>query len=93
MIVYEAIRLCNYFFWIKTRISKALNCFHFSPYEFGLGLFGLLFFGLGSLIVVSIFLLYYNKIPKRNNSVSELTNPIYQKKDILLQLSSNDANL
>jgi hypothetical protein len=70
----------------------ALNSFHFSPYEFGLDLFGLLCFGLGSFVVIFILNLYYNKIPKSNNSISELTNPIYQTKDILLQSSSNDVN-
>jgi hypothetical protein len=40
----------------------------------------------------SIFLFYYNKTPKSNNSVSQLTNLIYQKKNISPQLSSNGAN-
>jgi hypothetical protein len=57
-----------------------------------LDLFGFFSFGLGSLVVVLIFLFYYNKIPKSNNSESQLTNRIYQKIYILPQLSSNDAN-
>jgi len=64
------------------------------PYPFGnyTTSFDLLMFALGSFIIISILLLYYNKIPKSNNNKSELDNPIYQSKDILLQLNNLEAN-
>ena len=68
-----------------------LLCF-LNPFNEQLSAYDLLIFTLGSLFFISISLLYYNKIPKCNNSISELINPIYQTKGIFLQSSSNDAN-
>ena len=55
--------------------------------------FDLLMFSLGSFLVISILLFYYNRIPKSNDSISELDNTIYQTKDVLLQSNSNNTNL
>lgn len=64
------------------------------PYPFGnyTTFFDLLMFALGSFVVISILLLYYNKIPKSNNSKTKFDNPLYQFKDILLQSNNLDAN-
>ena len=64
------------------------------PYPFGnyTTFFDLLMFALGSFVVISVLLLYYNRIPKSNKVTSELDNPIYQSKDILLQLNNLDSN-
>ncbi|MGY8909426.1 MAG: hypothetical protein ACKVIG_06135 [Flavobacteriales bacterium] len=64
------------------------------PYPFGnyTTFFDLLMFALGSFVVISILLLYYNKIPKSNNSKPKFDNPLYQSKDILLQSNNLDAN-
>jgi hypothetical protein len=58
----------------------ALNLIHFSPYEFGLDLFGLISFAIGSCIVISILGFYYNRIPKSNNSKTELNTPFINQK-------------
>jgi len=68
-----------------------LLCFP-NPFNEQLSAYDLLIFTLGSLFLISILLLYYNKILKNNNLISELINPIYQTKDIFLQSSINDAN-
>jgi hypothetical protein len=71
----------------------ALNLFDFSsPFGSSLSGFHVLMFSIGSLFVISLLLFYYNKIPKSSNPISELDNPIYQIKDILLQSSNSDAN-
>ena len=70
----------------------ALNLIHFFPYEYGLDLKALIAFSLGSFVVTSILLFYYNRIPKSNQPKIELDNPIYQSTDILLQSNSADAN-
>lgn len=57
-----------------------------------LSAYDLIIFTLGSLVVISILLLYYNRIPKSTKQISELENPIYQSKDILLQSKIEDAN-
>ena len=64
------------------------------PYPFGnyTTFFDLLMFALGSFVVISILLLYYNKIPKSNNSKPKFDNSLYQFKDILLQSNNLDAN-
>ena len=64
------------------------------PYPFGnyTTFFDLLMFALGSFVVISMLLLYYNKIPKSNNSKPKFDNPLYQSKDILLQSNNLDAN-
>lgn len=54
--------------------------------------YDLLLFTLGSFVLISILLFYYNRIPKSNSSKSEFENPIYQSKDILLQSNNVDAN-
>ncbi len=71
----------------------ALNAIYFSPYEYGLDLEALIMFALGSFLIISILLFYYNRIPKSNPTKSDLDNPIYQTKDILLQSNCNDSNL
>jgi len=49
--------------------------------------YDLLFFSLGSIVVISLLLLYYNKIHKTNtNNLSDVS--IYQSKDVLLQEKS-----
>jgi len=69
-----------------------LNSIPFTPYEFGLDLIGLLLFGIGSFVLISMLLFYYNRIPKSNSQKSEFQNPIYQSKDILLQQNSINGN-
>jgi hypothetical protein len=49
-------------------------------------------FTLGSFVIISMLLLYYNRIPKSNHPISELDNPIYETKDILLQSNSADVS-
>jgi hypothetical protein len=70
----------------------SLTSIHFTPYEFGLDLIGLLLFGIGSFVLISMLLFYYNRIPKSNQPKSEFQNPIYQSKDILLQQNSVNGN-
>lgn len=48
-------------------------------------------FSLGSFVIISFLLFYYNRIPKGNAPKSELNSLIYQSKDILLQ--SDSANV
>jgi hypothetical protein len=68
-----------------------LNPIHFSPYEYGLDLSGLIGFALGSFFIVSILIFYYNRIPKSNLSKEEANNPIYLSKNELLHTTnSND---
>jgi hypothetical protein len=54
--------------------------------------YDLLMLSLGSFIVISVLLFYYNRIPKSNQPRSEFQNPIYQSKDILLQQNSVNGN-
>ncbi|ARV15637.1 hypothetical protein [Polaribacter sp. SA4-12] len=70
----------------------ALNCF--GPYPFGYypTAYDLLMFTLGSFVIISMLLFYYNRIPKSNDTISELDCPIYHSKDILLQSNSNDVS-
>lgn len=70
----------------------ALTSIHFVPYEYGLDLVALLLFSLGSFLVISILVFYYNRIPKSNQPKSKFQNPIYQSKDILLQQNSINGN-
>lgn len=62
------------------------------PSEIKLSFFDLLIFTVGSIVVISILLIYYNRIPKSTKQISKLENPIYQSKDILLQSKIEDAN-
>ena len=56
--------------------------------------FDILIFALGSLILISILLWYYSKIPKSNNLKNELDNPIYQSKSFLIEsINHNDELL
>ncbi|WP_158839484.1 hypothetical protein [Polaribacter sp. L3A8] len=55
--------------------------------------YDLLIFGLGSFVLISILLFYYNSISKSNNSSRELENTIYQSKDVLLQSNNSNINL
>jgi hypothetical protein len=68
------------------------NCFP-NTYSSSEHLNQLLMFSLGSFVIISILLLYYNKIPKSNHPITELDNPIYKTQDILLQSNSNNTNL
>lgn len=62
------------------------------PYPFGYdpSAYDLLMFALGSFVIISMLILYYNKIPKSKHAITALENPIYQSKDILLQINSNE---
>jgi len=71
----------------------ALNLIYYSPYEYGLDLKALIMFALGSFILISILLFYYNRISKGNSIESELDNPIFQVKDVLLSSISSDSKL
>lgn len=68
-----------------------LLCFP-NPFQQPLSAYDLLIFALGSFVIISILLFYYNRIPKSNTQKSSLDSPIYQTKDILLQSNSADAN-
>lgn len=74
----------------------SLTSIHFTPYEFGLDLIGLLLFGIGSFVLISMLLFYYNIKPKIINVVKRqshnMNNPIYQSKDVLLQEISTEGN-
>jgi hypothetical protein len=67
------------------------NCFP-NTYSSSEHLNQLLLFALGSFVIISMLLLYYSKIPESTHPISELDNPIYQTKDILLQSNSADAS-
>lgn len=74
-------------------LSGITCCFGGCNYFYwSMSAYDLLMFGLGSFVIISFLLFYYNRIPKSNNPISELDNSIYQTKDILLQSSSSDAN-
>ena len=69
------------------------NLLPFFPfYDRGLSAYDLMMFSLGSFVLISFLLFYYNRIPKSNPTKSNLDNPIYQTKDILLQSNAADAN-
>jgi hypothetical protein len=71
----------------------ALNILNFnSPFGSSLSGFHVAMFIIGSFTVISILLLYCSKIPKSNNLITELDNPIYQTKDILFQSNSANTN-
>ena len=70
-------------------IFLVINCLGFQNEP---NAFDLLMFGLGSFILISVLGFYYNRIPKSSNIKSELDNPIYQIKDILLHSNSNNAS-
>ena len=66
-----------------------INCFGYQNESNG---YDLLMFAFGSFVIISMLLFYYSKLPKSNHLITELDNPIYQTKDILLQSNSNDIN-
>ena len=70
----------------------ALNLLGPCPFGYNPNAYDLLMFASGSIAVISLLMLYYNKIPKTNRSKSVLDNPIYQTKDILLHSNSRDNN-
>ncbi|PQJ80196.1 hypothetical protein [Polaribacter porphyrae] len=65
---------------------------HYPFFDRSLSAYDLLMFGLGSFVIISILLFYYNRILKSNQLKSELQNPIYQSRDILLQSNSQSIN-
>ena len=73
-------------------LSGISCCFGGCHFYFSLSAYDLLMFGIGSIILISILLFYYNRIPKSNSSKSDLQNPIYQSSDILLQSNSQEIN-
>jgi hypothetical protein len=80
--------------YLSSGLSDITCCFGgCNNYYWSMSAYDLLMFGLGSFVIISMLLLYYNKIPKSNHNISELNNPIYQTKDILLQSNSSSANL
>jgi hypothetical protein len=71
----------------------ALNLLNFSsPFGSSLSGFHVSMFAVGSLFVVSVLLLYYNKIPKSPPQKNNLNSSIYQSRDVLLQDRNFDAN-
>lgn len=68
------------------------QCCFGCPFDPSLSAYDLLMFALGSSVVISILIFYYNRIPKSGKQISELENPIYQSKDILLQSKMGNAN-
>ena len=72
---------------LKSFIVLVINCFGYQNEPNG---FDLLMFALGSFVLISFLVFYYDRIPKSNKSKTELDTPIYQTKDIFLE--SNSAN-
>ncbi|QNM84868.1 hypothetical protein H9W90_11780 [Polaribacter pectinis] len=62
------------------------------PFFRQLNAYDLLMFALGSMVIISILNFYYNRIPKSNTLESELKNPIYDSKDVLLQSNNLNTN-
>ncbi len=56
--------------------------------------YDLLMFSVGSFVVISFLLMYYDILSRKSNNRNqiELSNPIYQSSDILLQSKNNDAS-
>jgi hypothetical protein len=73
---------------LELNICSFVTC----GYEPAISAFDLFLFTLGSLLIVSILLLYYNKIPKNTTASNTLDNPVYQSTDILLQSNYNEAS-
>jgi hypothetical protein len=76
----------------NNQLLKQITCCFGPCPEPTLSSFDLLMFTLGSFIIISMLLLYHSKIPKSSIPKSELDNPIYQSKDILLQTNNLEAN-
>ncbi|OAD45459.1 hypothetical protein [Polaribacter atrinae] len=71
---------------------NSLNLLPFFPFfDRVITAYDLLIFALGSLVLISCLLFYYQKIPKSNTKKEILDNPIYPSNDILLQ--SNSTNV
>ena len=66
-------------------IFLLINCFGYENEPNG---YYLLMFGLGSFVLISFLLFYYNRIPKSNISHKDIENPIFQSSDILLHSNS-----
>jgi hypothetical protein len=79
----------------KEYLSSGITCCFggCNNYYWSISAYDLLIFGLGSFVIISMLLFYYNKISKSTNEIDELDNPIYQSKDILLQSNGNSTNL
>ena len=77
----------------KEYLLSGITCCFGPCYTSTLSGFDIFMFSLGSLVIISILLFYYSKISKSNNTKTELDNPIYQTKDILLQSNCNDDTL
>ena len=79
--------------YLISGLSDITCCFGgCNNYYWSMSAFHLLMFALGSFAMIFILSFIYNKIPKSNSSINELSNPIYQSKDILLQSKSNDVS-
>ena len=73
--------------------SSEITCSFVGCYgDYSLSGYGLMIFTLSSFLITSILLLFYNIIPKSKNLKSEIDNPIYQSKDIILQSNSLNAS-
>ena len=77
-------------FSFEHRLKNINYKMHIKPYESGLDFFGLLIFGLGSFVLISLLLFYYNKIPKSKAVNSVCDNPIYLSKDLLFHSTNLD---
>lgn len=73
---------------LKSKICSFVTC----GCDPSISAYDLLIFTLGSFVIVSTLIAYYNKIPKSNSPEKKLGTPIYQTKDILLQSNSSDAS-
>ena len=74
----------------RNPLLDLIHCCFGPCYEPTLSFYDLYVLGLGSIVIISLLLLYYNKIPKTNtNNLPETL--IYQSKDILLQEKSADG--
>ena len=67
-----------------------------SPQHYSLELSGndLFMFALGSIVVMMLLIIYYNKISKRepDKDMSDESKPLYAYKGVLLQESCSEAN-
>lgn len=74
----------------RNPLLDLIHCCFGPCYEPTLSFYDLSVLGLGSIVVISLLLIYYNKILKTDtNSLSDVS--IYQSKDILLQEKSIDG--
>ena len=74
--------------YLLSELSNITCCFGGCNYYWSMSAYDLLIFTLGSFVLISFLLFYYNRIPKSNISHKDIENPIFQSSDILLHSNS-----